>query len=181
MPLQVRGGTASFDAPTTVASINVHGKSTELDARASVRDGAEGLALESVEATLPVRSLATGMGVRDAHMRKLVFTGADGSLPDVTFVSRGAACAPDQSKRQSACVVWGELVIRGISRPFTMTLTVSRNGRTFHASGDGLLKLTAYGIEPPAEFGVRVSDAVKLHLDFTARPAVMATAQSASR
>jgi polyisoprenoid-binding protein YceI len=159
----------------------VHGKSTELDARASVRDSPDGLVLESVEATLAVKSLATGMGVRDAHMRKLVFTSSDGTMPDLTFVSRGAACTPDPAKRQSACIVSGELAIRGIPRPFTMTLTVGRDGRAFHASGDGLLKLSAYGIERPTEFGVRVSDAVKLHFDFTAHPAAEATTQSASR
>jgi polyisoprenoid-binding protein YceI len=175
--VEVRDGTASFHAPTTISGINVHGKSTGLGARASVRDGSDGLALESIEATLPVKSLATGMGVRDEHMRKLVFTSPDGTMPDVTFVSRDATCAPDAGKRQATCTVSGELAIRGVPRPFTMTLMVSRAGADFRAAGDGVLKLSAYGIERPAQFGVRVSDDVKLHLDFTARPAAMATAR----
>jgi polyisoprenoid-binding protein YceI len=175
--VEVRDGTASFDAPTTISAINVHGKSTGLGARASVREGSDGLALESIEATLPVKSLATGMGVRDEHMRKLVFTNPDGSMPDVTFVSRDATCAPEAGKRQAACTVSGELAIRGIPRPFTMTLMVSRAGAEFRAAGDGVLKLSAYGIERPAQFGVRVNDDVKLHLDFTARPAPVATAR----
>jgi len=41
--VEVRGGSASFDAATNISAIVVHGKSSELDARASVRDGADGL------------------------------------------------------------------------------------------------------------------------------------------
>jgi polyisoprenoid-binding protein YceI len=172
--VEVRGGTASFDAATNISAISVHGKSNELDARASVREGSNGLALESVEATLPVKSLATGMGLRDEHMRKLVFTNPDGSVPDVRFVSKTATCAPDAAKRQSAtCTVAGELAIRGILKPFTMTLVVSRDGAGFRAAGDGIVKLSTYGIEQPSQFGVRTRDDVKLHLDFTARPSTM--------
>jgi polyisoprenoid-binding protein YceI len=178
--VEVRGGTVHFEAPTTVPSIKVHGKSTELDARASVRDIDDSLSLESIEATLPVKSLATGMFVRDEHMRKLVFTNADGSTPDVTFVSNGASCTSDRVKRQTECTVSGELTIRGVARPFTMTLAINRSGTMFRASGDGFLKLSAYGIEQPAQFGVRVSDTVKLHFDFVARPAVETIARSGS-
>lgn len=55
-PVEVRGGTAIFDAATNISAINVHGKSTELDARASVLEGPAGLSLERVEATLPVKA-----------------------------------------------------------------------------------------------------------------------------
>jgi polyisoprenoid-binding protein YceI len=175
--VEVRGGTASFDAPTNVSAISVHGKSNALDARASLHEASDGLVLEHVEATLPVKSLLTGMGLRDEHMRKLIFTNPDGTVPDVKFVSREATCAPDASKHQATCTVAGELAIRGILRPFTMTLMVSRNGGAFRAAGDGVVKLSTYGIEQPSQFGVRTTDDVKLHLDFTARPvsAPMAT------
>jgi len=176
--VEVRGGTAIFEAATNVSAISVHGKSTGLDARASVREGSDGLALERVEATLPVKSLATGMGLRDEHMRKLVFTNPDGSVPDVKFVSREATCAPDAARRQATCTVTGDLAIRGIMRPFTMALNVSRNGSAFRAAGDGIVKLSAYGIEQPSQFGVHTLDDVKLHVDFTARPAGSPTATS---
>ena len=175
--VEVRGGTASFDAATNISAISVHGKSSALDARASVREGSDGLALEAVEATLPVKSLATGMGLRDEHMRKLVFANPDGNVPDVTFVSREATCSPDAAKRQATCSVSGELAIRGIPRPYTMTLIVSRDGAAFRAAGDGIVKLSAYGIEQPSQFGVHTLDDVKLHLDFTARPANGRTAR----
>ena len=179
--VEVRGGTASFDAATNISAISVHGKSSELDARASVREGSDGLALESVEATLPVKSLATGMGLRDEHMRKLVFTNPDGSVPDVKFMSKTATCAPDAAKRQATCTVAGELAIRGILKPFTMTLVVSRDGAGFRAAGDGIVKLSTYGIEQPSQFGVRTRDEVKLHMDFTARPVNMTSRLGGTR
>ena len=57
-----------------------------------------------------------------------------------------------------------------------MALLVSRDGTGFRAAGDGIVKLSTYGIEPPAQFGVRTRDDVKLHLDFTARPVNTTTA-----
>jgi polyisoprenoid-binding protein YceI len=175
--VEVRGGTASFDVATNVLAISVHGKSSALDAHATVRDGADGLAVEAVEATLPVKSLTTGMSLRDEHMRRLVFTNPDGSMPDVTFVSSEATCSPDGTKRQATCTVSGDLAIRGILRPFTITLLVSRAGAGFRAAGDGVVKLSTYGIEQPAQLGVRTGDDVKLHLDFTARPSDARTAR----
>jgi polyisoprenoid-binding protein YceI len=172
--VEVRGGTASFTATTNVATISVHGKSSALDARATVRDGFDGLALETVQARLPVKSLSTGMGLRDDHMRRLVFTHPDGRVPDITFVSREALCASDAAK-QASCTVSGDLTIRGIERPFTMTLMVRRVGTGFRADGDGVLKLSAYGIEQPSQLGVRTRDDVKLHLDFMAHPAPIST------
>ena len=175
--VEVRGGTATFDAATNIPTISVHGRSNALDAQANVREGPDGLALDAVEATLPVKSLATGMSLRDEHMRKLVFTNPDGSLPDVRFVSREVACSPDAAKRKATCTVSGELAIRGVLRPFTMTLIVSRDGASFRAAGDGVVKLSTYGIEQPSQLGVRTRDDVKLHLDFTARPAAITSAR----
>jgi len=179
--VEILGGTATFEAPTNVPAINVRGKSTAVDARGSVRENSEGLTLESVEATLPVNSLATGMGVRDEHMRKMVFTNPDGTVPNVTFVSRDATCTSDRTKRRSACTVHGDLAIRGIARPIAITLTVSRAGAGFRAEGDGVLRLSAYGIEQPSQFGVRVRDEVKLHLTFIARPATVGMARLTAR
>src|SRR5262245_19264380 len=169
--MEVRSGTASFEVSTDVVSITVHGKSTELDARANVHDGSSGLTVESAEATLPVKSLATGMSLRDEHMRKLVFTDADGNVPDLKFVSREAKCASEGTKRQPPCTVSGDLAIRGVRRPCAMPLRITRDGAALRAAGGGVVKLRAYGIEQPSQFGVRTRDEVKLRLDFPPRPA----------
>jgi polyisoprenoid-binding protein YceI len=115
------------------------------------------------------------MGLRDSHMRKYVFTTSDGQTPDLRFVAAKAACEK-VSANQSTCEITGDLVIRGTARPFAIALKVTEDGGgTFRASGESVVKLSTYGIQPPSQLGVRTSDEVKLRLEFTARPAPVAT------
>jgi polyisoprenoid-binding protein YceI len=173
--VEVHGGTVIFDAGTNVSAISVHGKSTALEGRALVRQTEQGLTIEHVEASVSVTSLATGMGLRDAHMRKYVFTTADGQLPDVKLDAGHAACAP-AAGRDMTCLLSGNLAIRGLLRPFSMTLRISESGGTFRAAGDADIRLSAYQIERPSQLGVQTEDDVKLHLEFTGRPSATLTA-----
>jgi polyisoprenoid-binding protein YceI len=173
-PVEVRGGTASFDVDTNIPALSVHGKSTALEARVRVRQGANGPELDQIEAIVPVKTLVTGMGLRDEHMRRYIFTTQDGQTPDVKFVAGKTTCAKSGGN-QSTCQLAGDLVIRGTSRPFVMALKVTEDSGSFHASGDAIVKLSTYGIAQPSQLGVRTSDEVKLKLDFTARPGPVAT------
>ena len=165
--VEIQGGTASFEAATNVPAILIHGRSSALEGHARIRHDADGLVIEGLEAALPVRTLITGMGLRDEHMRKYVFTTADGLLPDVRFVSERAVCSG--AGRTQRCQLSGDLIIRDTPRPFTMDLKVSDEGPQFHASGDGVVKLSAYGITPPSQLGVRALDDVKLRVDFVVK------------
>jgi|WetSurMetagenome_2_1015567.scaffolds.fasta_scaffold367118_2 polyisoprenoid-binding protein YceI len=173
-PVEVRDGTASFDADTNIGAISVHGKSTGVRGRAVVRQAGEAIVLEQVQAVLPVKSISTGMGLRDEHMRKYVFTTTDGQVPDVTFTSERSQCAGGGA--DSTCQVSGNLAIRGTPRPFAIALKVQKAGDGYKAKGDGIVKLSAYGIERPSQLGVKTADEVKLHLEFTAKPAASAAA-----
>lgn len=172
--VEVRGGTAAFDVATNVSAISVHGKSAALAGRARVRSTGDTLVIEQLEATLPVKTLNTGMGLRDGHMRKYVFTTPEGQVPDLRFSSTSANCSGSESQR--SCELSGELAVRGTPRPFTIVLKVTRENGGFRAVGDGIVKLSAYGIPPPSQLGVKVQDNVKLHLDFVARPTPTAVA-----
>lgn len=176
-PVEVLGGTASFETGTNIPAISVHGKSTELRARAQVRQTSDNMTIERVEATVPVKSITTGMGLRDDHMRKYIFTTSNGQVPDVTFAADRANCAVPV-RGESTCKVSGELAIRGTSRPFTIALKVSKNGAGYKAIGDGAVMLSAYGIQRPSQLGVTTTDDVKLHLEFIAKTG---PAQSALR
>jgi len=169
-PIEIRGGTASFDVGTNVPALSVHGKSTAVEARGRIRPTAQGPQLEQIEASVPVNTLVTGMGLRDEHMRKYVFTTSDGQTPDLKFVATNAACEKTGGN-QSTCRVEGKLSIRGDARPFTIAMKVTESGDSYRASGDGIVKLSDYGIPQPSQLGVHTDDEVKLRLELTARTA----------
>lgn len=166
--VEVRNGTASFETATNMPAIRVHGTSNQLRAQARLRENGDGITLEDLEATLPVASISTGLGLRDTHMRKYIFTTAEGDLPDLRFVARHADCSSN-GRANLTCAVAGELAIRGRSRPLTIALKVRNDGSAFRAVGDAVAKLSAYEISPPSQLGVRTEDDVRLHLEFTAR------------
>jgi polyisoprenoid-binding protein YceI len=178
-PIEVQGGTATFDVGTNVPALGVHGKSTALKARGRVRHHGEAPVLEQLTAVVPVKSLNTGMGLRDDHMRKKVFMTGDGQLPDLEFSARESSCAR-AAANQSTCEVSGDLAIRGVPRPFTITLKVTQEGEAYRAVGDGIVKLSEYGIEQPSQLGVRTEDDVKLRFNFTAKQASGAVGTSGS-
>jgi polyisoprenoid-binding protein YceI len=164
----VQGGVATFVANTNVPAISVKGKSGALQARVSLRRSAGGLQLAHIAAVVPVKTLATGMGVRDEHMRKYIFTTADGQTPDLRFEGQDTTCSV--SGREATCQMEGMLTIRGTARPFRTPLKIREEGDGFKASADAVVKLSAYGIEQPSQFGVKTSDDVQLHLEFLAKP-----------
>jgi polyisoprenoid-binding protein YceI len=167
--LAVQGGTAEFLAKTNVPAVSVKGKSAAMQGHVTLQNGASGAQLERIEAWLPVKTLLTGMSVRDEHMRKYVFTTADGQAPDIRFASERSSCSG--AGGDMTCQVSGQLTIRGIAKPFTIPLKVHSSGSSFRAEGRSKVKLSDYGIAQPSQFGVKTTDDVELHFDFTAKPA----------
>jgi polyisoprenoid-binding protein YceI len=174
--LTIEAGSATFEAATNVPGIAVKGASSSLSGKANVSHDSSGLLIEQIRILLPVKSLATGMKVRDEHMRKYIFTTSDGQVPDVEFSADKATCNPS-SAGEFTCQVTGNLTIRGQARPFSTVLSVKQQASTFRATGDGVVKLSDYGIPLPTQFGVSTTNEVKLKLSFVGRPA---PAQSAN-
>ena len=170
-PAEVKNGTVTFDVGTNIFAISVHGESTALDGTVRVRQSAGVLRLEQLEAVVPVKSLTTGMKLRDDHMRKYIFQTADGQVPDVRFTAERAECSEAAAGAPAKCIAAGELAIRGTARPFVIQLSVTKQNDEFKVEGDGTIKLSAYGIERPSQFGVTTADDVKLHLELSAASA----------
>jgi polyisoprenoid-binding protein YceI len=164
---EVHGGTASFEVGTNVPALAVHGTSKNLDVSAHVREEASAITLTAIEATLPIASLTTGLGLRDEHMRRYVFTTPDGRMPDLRFVGARGDCV-SQSK-QTTCSVSGELTVRGTARPAVFTMKISPGGTAWRAVGETTIKLSDYEIPLPSQLGVRTRDEVQVHVDFVAK------------
>ncbi len=177
--VEMHGGTVTFDVGTNISAISVHGKSGALDGRADLRETGQGLTVAHVGFNLPVNSLETGMAVRDSHMRKYVFTTPDGQTPDVKFEASNSACASNGANNLT-CQVTDDLAIRGVMRPFAMTVKVKKDGAGYHASGDGIVKLSVWNIDRPSQLGVQTADDVKLHLELSAKPVPSAAATTAA-
>src|SRR4029453_9029903 len=83
------------------------------------------------------------------------------------FSAQGSTCPP--AGRAWRCQLSGFLTIRDVSRPLTVGVLVNSESGRFRAVGDGRLRLSAYGIVPPSQFGVKTQDLVRLHVDFVAQ------------
>ena len=143
-----------------------------MKAHAEVQKSANGLLLQKVEAIVPVKTLSTGMKIRDEHMRKYIFETSAGQEPDLLFNADAASCPAAGTGQGFACQVSGNLSIRGLSRPFAINLKVkeqSSSASAFRVAGAGTVKLSDYGIAPPVQFGVKSADEVEIHLDFTGK------------
>lgn len=172
--IQIEHATATFQVGTNMPGLLVKGKSDAVQARVQIRRSADGLTLDHVSAQLPVKTLATGIALRDQHMREHIFTTSDGQIPDVKFEAESVSCPGVVAGREASCKVSGTLSIRGVPRSFSVGLKIREGGRStpaFRAAGDGTVKLSEYGIEQPTQFGVKTENEIQLHFDFPETPA----------
>ncbi len=178
--VQIVKGVAKFDVSTNILGLKVRGTSDALEANVRVRRASDQLVLEEIEAWLPIKSLKTGIGIRDAHMHDYVFTADDGQTPDLRFTGANLRC-PTPRGHEVECNISGNLTIRGVQRPFTLAINIREQGglvTTFRAVGEGSVKLSDYGIERPSYLGVTIKDAIKLRIEFTAKKVVVVAANS---
>lgn len=170
--LQVRSGVVKFEANTTFSAINVHGQSSSITAEATIQKSAGNLEIESLHAVLDPKSLSTGMSMRDEHMRKRIFTNAKEELPAIEFTVSKSSCPEPKPGQDAVCQMAGNLSMRGVAKPFAMSLKIRNDGKAYKVSGDGVVKLSAFGIEPPCQLKVCVADDVKLRLEMQAKEQV---------
>lgn len=166
--IQIEHATATFQVGTNMPGLLVKGKSDALQAHVQIRQTADGVTLEHIAAQLPVKTLATGIALRDQHMREHIFTAANGQTPDVTFEAQGVSCPGISRGHEGSCKVSGTLSIRGTPRSFSVVLKIreAAGATAFRAAGDGVVKLSEYGIEQPTQFGVKTENEIKLHFEF---------------
>ena len=167
--IQVRGGGVKFEARTSVSAISVHGESNAMSAELRLRKAASGVEVENLRAVVDPKTLSTGMSLRDQHMRKRIFAINNEQLPELEFISEKGSCPDLPQGSEVICRLSGNLSMRGVARPFEMDLKIRSDGKAYRVSGDAIVKLSNFGIEPPCQLGVCVTDEVKLRLEFQAR------------
>ena len=175
----INHGTAAFSVTTNMPGVTVKGKSESLRANVQIRRPSEGLVLEHIEAWLPVKSLGTGISLRDEHMRKYVFTTSAGEVPDLRFEGENVSCPGVLPGHEATCNVSGTLSIRGVPRDFSIMLKIreANGGPAYRIGGDGLVRLSDYGIEAPSQFGVKTANEIQLHLEIPETPVAQKGAQ----
>ena len=169
--LEVSSGTVAFEVATNVPGVEVKGKTNAVTAHIEINSTAEGVLVQRMEALVPVRTLSTGMKLRDEHMQKYVFTTANGQIPDIVFSASEGVCTRTAPSHDLSCRVPGSLEIRGTSHPVEITVAAKeeKGARAFHATGSTTVKLTDFHIEAPSQLGVKTSNEVKVRFDFTAK------------
>lgn len=171
---EATSGTVKFIATTNIGAISIHGQSNALSGRVQALPAGgqiHAITVDQLEARLDPKSLSTGMSMRDEHMRNKIFMVGD-TIPELKFAAAKIQCPHPESAKETACQVQGTFTMRGISKPFAIALKVRQAGQgAFKVSGEGSIKLTAFGIEPPCQLGVCVTDDVQLKLEFQAREA----------
>jgi polyisoprenoid-binding protein YceI len=167
----VENGIASFYVRTNIPGIEISGKSGEVKAHVRVHHDRNGLNVERIEARVPVMSLKTGMSLRDEHMRKRIFTTERGEVPELRFESGDVTCPGVSPGHEAKCTIAGTMVIRGIPHAFSLPMKVRQesNGTAFRATGDGVVKLSDYGIEQPSQLGVKAANEIVIHLDLSGK------------
>ncbi|MER6556406.1 YceI family protein [Streptomyces sp. NPDC001027] len=160
--LDAGASTVALAHRTMWGLVTVKGVFTAVDGGGEV--AADGTATGAL--TLKAASLDTKNAKRDAHLRGADFFDAD-NHPDITFVVRSAALGADGTAE-----VTGQLTVRGISRPQSLTARVSG------ADADALTLDTEFAVDR-GEFGlgwnqlgmIRGTAAVTAALRFIRKPA----------
>lgn len=168
---QVRGGTVKFDASTNLSAISIHGQSSAINAELTLRRNTGSVDVETLRAVVDPKTLSTGMSLRDQHMRQKIFT-TNNQLPPLEFVGEKTTCPELPPNQDVTCQITGNLSLRGVGKPFSMRLRIRSDSKGFRVAGDGVMGLSVYGINPPCQLGVCVTDEVKLHLEFQVREAL---------
>lgn len=157
---------AGFDA--TFPMGNFPGKSEEVtgEFRADPADLRQGVA-----GTLRVQagSLRTGNESRDRDMWKLL---AVDRYPEISFtVERVEPSFPSVTDRADVLLtISGRMRLRGLERPMVVAGRVRLRDDKLWVRGEGELRLTDFGMEPPARLFVKVGDVLRVSFDVVLAP-----------
>lgn len=137
----VQLGSIKFTANTNVKMFKFTGEVKDLSSTLVRTQGS----LSSFELRIPVKSLQTGMGIRDKHMQERIFTASDNSMPDITYKATGADCQPGKSSTEQSCSLKGEMSIRGVKKTVPLTVLLENGSKV---SGSAVIDVLQFEVKP---------------------------------
>jgi polyisoprenoid-binding protein YceI len=150
----------AYTAPTRYADgYTVQGKARSFRGSFRFENGQ----LLSLEGTVPISSLNSGLSSRDESVRELVFQTSDHRTPDLEFKAKPTMCQPQD--KGWVCAVEGSFKIRDEWQPVAGTVHIGDyQGRTWlHAEGTLYLSKFAFYASGPA--ALKVADRVDVAID----------------
>lgn len=111
-------------------------------------------------------ALDTGIGLRNRHMKenyletfRYPYAQLNGKVIDEEKIS----------DNKSKVTVDGEMFIHGVAKKITVQGTIEKNKPSYRIQTDFIIKLSDYKIEIPSLMFMRISEDIKLVLDFYLR------------
>lgn len=173
----VAQGEVRVVCPMTVGG-SFEAKTTSL--RGSVTLAAAQPAAFSGDFSVDLRTLDTGIGLRDDHLRDEyleVGKGEDFAKAVLSDVHLGGV---DAGSFQGKTAFTGTFALHGARRPITGKTEIRREGSSVRVEASFPVTLTDYGIAKPQYLGVGVKDEVEVKVSLVAR-SVTTQATGASR
>ncbi|MGE5409659.1 MAG: YceI family protein [Clostridiales bacterium] len=126
-------------------------------------DGDDILSKSKIYFEVDLRTIDTGIGLRNRHMRedyletdKYPMTNFKGKLIKAEKASSGGYNVTAE----------GDMFIHGVTRPLTINATMTPSGNGFRIKSNFEVKLSDYKIPIPQLMFLKISEIMKLQLDF---------------
>jgi polyisoprenoid-binding protein YceI len=142
-------------------------------------DLSKGLDRADVDITADLRTLDSGVGLRDQRIRGQ-FLESD-RYPWAIFRATGLAIPPSADGTAVTFDAPGTMTVRQITKPFAFHVTAQVSGSAVTGTATGSLKMNDFGFDPPLiEGAIAVKEGLDLRVEFNAmesecRPASLLT------
>jgi polyisoprenoid-binding protein YceI len=150
-PMTIGG---SFDATTTALS-------------GTLTAGAGGLRTLDGRLAVDLRTLDTGIGLRNDHLRGNYLEVEKGPLFETAALSAIGLGGLDPSAPAGRGTFTGSLTLHGVTQPVTGQVEVRQTGAGLQVRASFPVALMAYGIRKPRYLGIGVKDTVEVEVAFS--------------
>lgn len=117
-------------------------------------------------ASVSLRDIKTGIGLRDRHTKKYLKVDAH---PTTTLTIERAKLTFPADQKSAAGNATGDYILAGVRKPLAFQYDVKRTGSDYHVTARAVVDIRQHGIETPCYLGVCVDPNVKIIVSFKLR------------